>query len=344
MHVATPNPEKMSNIPVAGIKFHRIMMNRSGLNLFREIKSFLSIATLYKNVKPDLVHTVTIKPVIYGGLLARMMGVPDLVSAVPGLGYLYIKKGLKANIRVFLVNRLYKLALSHPNSRIIFQNMDDRQYFIRHKITMDERVRIIRGSGVDLKKYQQSQEPDGVPIVMLASRLLWDKGIDEFVQAANIVRQADVSCRFVLVGDLDPQNPSSIERTVIEAWVDSGYIEWWGKKNNMPEILSQANIVVLPSYREGLPKVLIEAAAAGRAIITTDVPGCRDVVIEGETGSLVPVRNGKLLAQEIIALLADRKKRARMGEAGRKMAEKYFSIDDVIDKTLSIYSELLELQ
>jgi glycosyltransferase involved in cell wall biosynthesis len=205
-----------------------------------------------------------------------------------------------------------------------------------------ERVVLIRGSGVDPDVYRRQPEPQGETVVMLASRLLWDKGVGEFVEAANRLRAQGYDSRFVLVGNGDDANPASVDASTLEAWRRGGTVELWGRRDDMPDVLSQANIVCLPSYREGVPKVLIEAASCGRPIVTTDAPGCREIVRHGENGLLVPVRDAGALAAAIKTLIDDPDLRSRMGAAGREIVKNEFTIDAVVRSTLDVYDTLLQ--
>ena len=229
--------------------------------------------------------------------------------------------------------------LNRPKAFTILQHFEDRDFAVDTFGLSSDKTEVIMGSGVNMDLFRPSPEPSGVPIVMFPSRMLWNKGLREFVAAAELLTSTGVSARFVLVGDTDEGSPSSIPRSQLAEWNDSGSIEWWGKMSNMESVLPQASIICLPSYREGIPKVLIEAAACGRPIVTTDVPGCRDVVQHYVNGMLVPAKNSDVLAHTIRVLLANSALRARMGDAGRKIAA-HFSQDIVIEKTLARYSLL----
>jgi glycosyltransferase involved in cell wall biosynthesis len=258
-----------------------------------------------------------------------------------GLGYVFIAETRRALVMRKLVVLSCKVAFRHGNQRIVFQNPDDQGVFIQNKILPAAQTVLIKGSGVDVHTYVPTPEPEGVPVVVLASRMLRDKGVVEFVEAARELRGAGVSARFVLVGETDPGNPSAITAEQLRAWADEGVIEWWGHQSDMRKVLSQSNIVCLPSLREGVPKVLIEAAACGRAIVTTDAPGCREIVREGENGLLVPVRDSKALADALRLLIESTPLRALMAAKGREIAVAEFSVERVVDETLGVYRELL---
>ena len=342
VHVATPRSARVEIILSHGLQHHVIPLSRQGMRVFTELRSMAALWWLYRRLQPDLVHHVTIKPVLYGGLAARLAGVPAMVSAVTGLGYVFANQsGQAVRLRRF-VKEAYHLALGHPHSRVIFQNPDDQALFIGDGLVSPERASLICGSGVDLSVFASRDEPKGdPPVVMLASRMLWDKGVGEFVEAARCLRGEGVAARFVLVGDSDPGNPSAVPKEQLESWRDHRVVEWWGARDDMPATLAQAHLVCLPSYREGAPKVLLEAAACGRAIVTTDTPGCREIVKQGVNGLLVPVRDGVALAGAVRRLLDDPEERQRMGAAGRRRAEQEFAIEKVIESTLDLYRDLL---
>ncbi len=336
--VATRISDKKHVLQSAGLKVISVNMERSGTNPFKEAATVLRLYKLLRNEQPDIVHLIAMKPVVLGGLAAFMAGIKNRVMAVAGLGFLFAEDGRK-NLLRRIVSKLLVFLSTH--SRIIVQNPDDASILVDSGVQKN-RICMIKGSGVDLEAFRVLPEPEGVPVVMLASRLLWDKGIGEFVHAARLLQEKGITARFVLVGAPDPDNPKSVTKADIEKWIKDGLIEWWGKSNKMPETLSLANIVCLPSYREGLPKVLLEAMACGRACVTTDAPGCREAVKHGENGLLVPVRDTEKLASALERLLLDPELRGRMGRRGRKCAEQHFSQEKVIEQTLAIYRDILQ--
>lgn len=341
VHLATVFTGYEELLVSSGITVHELRMKRGENNIFSMVASFFCLLQLLKRVRPDVLHLITIKPVLFGGIAARLANVPSVVAAISGLGYIFIAQGRKASVRRYLTGRLYRIALRQPRVKAIFQNDYDRQVVSRLASLGKDQAAIIRGSGVDLGKYSFSPLPDGVPIMMLAARLLGDKGVREFVKAARCVTARIPSVRFCLVGSIDLDNPSSITPSELDEWSREGVVELWGHQAEMHKILSRATIVVLPSYREGLPKVLIEAAACGRPVITTDVPGCRDAIVENETGVLVPPRNSTAIAEAIIKLLSNREKCATMGRAARRLAEREFDVEKVVAHHLSIYEDLV---
>lgn len=341
VHVIVPPSNVTAFIRGLGLIVHDLPLSRSGKAVFGELRSVVALRRLFRKLHPDAVHLITIKPVIYGGIAARMANVPAVVSSVTGLGYVFLAQGFRARLLRRLVRTAYRFAFGCRNFCLLFQNGDDRNLFVHYKLIDTARTAMVRGAGVDTKMFAPTPEPNGVPLVVLPGRLLRDKGVYEFVDAAKLLRADGCAVRFALIGDLDPANPSAIPQTQVEAWQREGAVEWWGRRDDMPVVYAQANIVCLPSYREGLPKALVEAAACGRAIVSTDVPGCREVVDHGENGLLVPAQNAKALAQAIKQLLADPVLRARMGNRGRAKVEVEFSVQAVSRFMLSTYRSLL---
>jgi glycosyltransferase involved in cell wall biosynthesis len=293
---------------------------------------------LYRRLQPAIVHHVAMKPVLYGSLAARLSGVRGVVNALAGMGWLFTSAGGGAR----LIKRGVRVAMGGLLSRgiALVQNPDDAALLARLGVPRGN-IRRIAGSGVDLARFRPAAEPGSIPVIVLPARLLWDKGVGEFVEAARILRSRGVNARFVLVGDPDPANPASISAAQVADWVRDGAVEHMGWMDDMPDVFANAYIVCLPSYREGLPKALIEAAAAGRPIVTTDVPGCREVVEDGVQGLCVPPRDANALADALARLIADPALRARMGEAARKRAEMEFGLDAVIAQTLALYKEVV---
>jgi glycosyltransferase involved in cell wall biosynthesis len=330
-----------SKVEASGLRFHALPLLRRSISPLRELGTFLYLLRLYRQQQPDLVHHITIKPVIYGSLAARLAKVPAVINTVPGLGYTFLGQGWKGMTIRWFVSRVYQLALSRPNVRVIFQNTNDRDLFVSRGLARADRVVVIRGSGVDVARFAPSALPVGKQMVLLPSRLLWDKGIGELIEAARLLREQGRAFRLVLAGTPDEANPQSIPKAVLLKWQEAGVVEWWGLQEDMPAVLRQATIVVLPSYREGVPKALLEAAACSRPIVATDVPGCREVVRNGENGFLVPPRDAQALAGALGTLLGDRDLQERMGQRGRELAVSEFSEDRIIRETMAVYREAL---
>lgn len=342
VHIATGLTDKLDELQRHGLVVHPLALDRSSVGLGNAWRTMVELWRVFRDVRPDVVHLVTIKPVLLGGLVARLAGVPAVVAAISGLGFVFMARGVKAAVRRWLVGRLYRVALGHCNLKVVFQNPDDRSILSKLVHLPDGKVKMIRGSGVDLTQYGYTPLPVGTPVVVLAARLLADKGVREFVQAAWLLKQQGVSARFCLVGAVDPDNPASLTDADLTRWATEGAVELWGQRSDMPVVLHAAHLVVLPSYREGVPKVLLEAAACGRAVVTTDVPGCRDAIDPGVTGVLVPARNAQALADALKGLINDPARCQAMGNAGRALSERAFDVRQVVATHLRIYQELLE--
>ena len=341
VHVATAPGEAASAITAHGLAHYPLAISRGGTNLFREMHSFLQVMNVIRRVRPEIVHLATVKPVLYGGIAARLLDVPAVVAAITGLGHVFAVHDVRTRTVRALVSSSYRLALNRERLKVIFQNCSDRSTLMRIASLSSDQVVTIRGSGVDLSAYRFTPEPDGVPVVTLAARLLRPKGVCEFVAAAELLHARGVNARFQLVGSPDPGNASSVTPGEIERWRGAGIIEVAGYRRDIAAIFAASNIVVLPSYYgEGLPKVLLEAAACGRAIITTDMPGCRDAIEPGKTGVLIPPRDAVALAEAIESLLADAELRREMGVAGRTLAEREYAVEMVIAQHLEIYQSL----
>lgn len=340
--VATQVTEHGDAILKAGLQLEPLKFSRSHGKPWQDLMTIFSINRIYRQYQPDLIHQVSLKPVLYGSIAAIFSRPRVMVNALTGLGFVFSSSQKKAKLLQFMIIPLLRLLLSRKNAWLIIQNPDDQKTLIQAGIINENRTRLIRGSGVDSKKFKPvSNNNSDSPIVLLASRMLWDKGVGEFVEAAKLLKQRKVMARFVLVGDTDPENPSAVPQKTLSEWQASGLLEWWGKRTDMPNILSGATVVCLPSYREGLPKVLIEAAACGKAIVTTDAPGCREIVQHGVNGLLVPVKDTQSLADAIGTLLNNQSMREEMGNQGRIIVEQQFTVEKVIDETLRLYDDAL---
>jgi glycosyltransferase involved in cell wall biosynthesis len=338
--VATRVAGHGERIRAAGLRLYPLNMVRGGTNPWQEIFAFLNLVRIFREERPDIVHLVAVKPVIYGSLAAFFTGIGRVVSALPGLGYVFSSDRSKARLLRPLVRMAYRRLLSGAGKRLILQNPDDVRLFVSLGLAREDSIRLIRGSGVDTQRYAPALEPDGAPLVVLPARMLWDKGVGEFVAAARELRSCGVDARFALVGDADMENPASIPRRQLKEWTDEGVVEWWGQRDDMPNVFCQSALVCLPSYREGLPKALLEAASCGRAIVTSDVPGCREIVCHGDNGLLVPGRDAAALAAALAHLLQRPDERRRMGDRGRHRVLAEFSQESVSQATIAVYREL----
>lgn len=340
VHIATPRDVAATRIEKLGLPFHAIPLSRRGTSPATELATIAALTSLYRRLAPDIVHHVTAKPILYGGIAARIANVPAVVHAVSGLGHVFISSRPRARAIRQLIRGTYRVITEHPRCAVIFQNEDDRAAF--GSAIRTSRVVLIPGSGVDRALFPVTPLPEGgTPLVVVPSRMLWDKGIGEVVEAARQLRAKGTDLRVALVGDTDDGNPAAIPVSTLREWVDQGAVEWWGRREDMAAVMMQSTLVCLPSYREGMPKSLLEAVASGRPIVTTDVPGCRDVVAGTDVGMLVPARDSLALAQTIGALLGDRPKLLRMAEAAAANAPTV-GVEHVVARTLKLYGDLLD--
>jgi glycosyltransferase involved in cell wall biosynthesis len=324
-----------------GFKLFPIRLLRRSLNPIRESIAVLELARLYRSEKPDLIYHVGLKPILYGSVAARLVSIPHIINVFAGLGYAFTSEGLKARLfRLFLGGGL-KAAFMRAQSIAVFQNEEDRIQLTQDRIVERNQTRVIPGMGVDTDRFKPAVEKDGKPIVLLACRMLWDKGVGEFVEAARLLSRRKLKARFVLTGRCDEDHPASIRPKQMQQWQEEGVVEWWGHRNDMPAVLGGATLVVLPSYREGIPVSLLEAAACGKAIVATDVPGCREVVRHRVNGLLVPPRDAVALADAVAMLVENEELRHALGRRGREIVVKEFSAAAVIGQTLALYHELL---
>lgn len=337
--VATRVDRHGEAITQAGCKLVPLRMERQSANPFRELATLAELVGVYRREKPDVVHHVALKPVLYGSLAAFLTGVPNVVNALAGMGYAFISNRLKVRLLRPVLLMAFRILMNRRCFKLILQNQDDCDFFLSLRLINKKRMRLIRGAGVDTVSYRPTPELAGVPLVVLPSRMLWDKGVGEFVEAAGLLKERGVAARFVLVGDSDPYNPAAIPAGQLQAWSNKGIVSWWGRRDDMPAVLAQSHLVCLPSYREGLPKSLLEAASCGRPIVTTDANGCREVVRDGENGFLVPVKNVTELADALQRLIEDPQLRQRMGRKGRTIVEQEFAVERVVAETISVYKE-----
>ena len=340
VEIATAPGKGCEWIRSEGFKVHPVAFRRKSVNPLQELTVILELWQLYKSIQPDIVHHITIKPILYGGIAARWLRLPAVIHAVTGLGFVFAKQGSKAKLAQFVLRGMYRIALGYSRAYTIFQNPDDQAELLN----TDERGRsvIIRGAGVDPEHFYGSSEPEEPVIVALASRMLWTKGVGEFVKAAEIICESGLTARFVLVGDSDPGNPECVPESQLREWNEQGTIEWWGRREDMADVLSNVHIVALPSkYREGVPKILIEAASAARPIVTTDMPGCREIVRDEVNGLLVPPGNVEKLVVALETLIKEKTLRETMGNNGRQYVIDEFSLDHVIDRTLKLYQRAI---
>jgi glycosyltransferase involved in cell wall biosynthesis len=341
--LVSPAGEYAPKLTGAGFSWVRWDLGRKTTNPLKELGSLASLFRLYRQQAPDIVHHHTIKPVLYGSLAARLARVPLVVNSITGRGYVYTSKELKARLLKGFVDIFYKFVLGDHHIAVIFENQLDHQYFIDAGFLPTQRAWLIEGVGVDPEKFFPTPEPDGVPVVLMPGRMLWDKGVGVLVEAARLFK-SQVEARVVLVGQPDRGNPASISEDVLEAWQADGIVEWWGWRAEMPPVYQQSHIVVLPTmYGEGVPTTLIEGAASGRPLVATDTTGCLSVVKQDQNGFLVPPDDPEALAQALQKLISDPGLRRKMGGVSREIFLEKFTHDKINAATLEVYKHLFKL-
>ena len=342
VHVALPPARSLEHISLQDIPVHIFYLRRKSTRLLDELRCWVSLFRLYRRLQPTLVHHIGLKPSLYGGIAARISGVPATINTLTGLGYLFTTETVKTRALRLIVAGGLHFSFGHRNQRVIFQNSHDRECLLASGIVSGDRAVLIKGSGVNLSLFTPEPESDEPPVVLMASRLLWTKGVAEFVAAARAVRARGIRARFVLAGEPDRGHPSAVPMRTLQLWHDAGDVEWLGWRHDMPAVLAGSHIVCLASsYGEGIPRILLEAAACGRAIVATDSPGCREVVRHGENGLLVPAGDGEALAAAIAQLIENAPLRNATGTRGREIAVTEFSMEQVINANLAMYRSLL---
>ncbi len=325
-----------------GLILHELKIDRSAKSISSYLVNLWLLFTLFRRLRPHLLHLVTIQPVLLGGIAARLANVKNIIYAISGLGHVFIGSSFLTRIRLLAVKVLYKVALGSSKRAVIFQNPDDLARLSRICSISPKESYLIPGSGVDLSLYIHEPPQNVAPVVLMASRLLFTKGVREFIAAAKILRDRGANSRFLLVGAPDLSNPASITLHELKRWESTGDVEILGYRTDVDELISAADIVCLPSYYpEGLPKILCEAAASGRAVVTTDEPGCRDAILNGVTGLLVPSRDSLALANALDYLFSNPHLIRSMGHAARVRAEKLFDVNAIVDQHLNVYDSLL---
>jgi glycosyltransferase involved in cell wall biosynthesis len=332
-----------SEIEKEGVRVIPWNLSRRSMNPLRELRSFLEVIHIYRRERPDIVQHETLKAIMHGGMASHLTGRIPSINVICGLGSIFTRSDLKMGIIRRVVLRILSAIFNSPSAQVVFQNDNNRDLLLKTRTIRAEQAHVTPGTGVGVDRFTPQPEPEGTPIVLLPSRMLWEKGVGEFVAAAKDLREKGVLGRFVLVGAPDPDNPGCISEDQLLSWDRSGIVEWWRHRDDMPTVYSQATLICLPSYYgEGLPNVLAEAGASGRAVVTTDVPGCRQAVSHEVNGLLVPARNSKALSAAIQRLLDDTELRRQLGSMGRERAVREFSHAAIVHSMLGIYRDLLE--
>ncbi|MGE0351071.1 glycosyltransferase family 4 protein [Hydrogenophaga sp.] len=327
-------------IEAAGFKLIPLRMDRRSMSLYANWLTFKQVLRAYRDEKPSLVHQIALKPVLLGGVAARLCGIRRVVNAIVGGGYALTSGSFRMRVFRPILQLALRLLLNPEGSKVVFENTDDVEEFVRTKQVDPAAAVLIKGSGVDPTLYATDVCKVDPPIVLLGARLLWDKGIGEFVEAANLLRARGINARFVIAGDADPGNRACIDPQTLEYWRAAGVVEFWGFRKDMPDVLLRSTVACLPSYREGLPRFLLEAMAAGLPCVATNVPGCRGAVKDGDNGLLVPARDAAALADALQELLIDPSLRKRMGSRGRDRIADEFSSALIESQTLGLYQQM----
>jgi len=325
----------------AGLNFINLKFERRSFSPWYKLRTLLSIWRVYSSERPDLVHHIALEPILFGTFIARLRGIKNVVNAPTGMGYVFTSNHLLAHFLQPLVLLAMRSLLNPPGSYVIFENQDDIRLLTDKGIVRPDNAVLICGAGIDLARFHPGPEPEGVPVITLTARMLWSKGIKEFVEAARLIKSSGIKARFLLVGKVDKGNPTAIDRNQLLAWQSEGVIEWLGYREDIPAVLAMSHIFCLPSYREGLSQSLLEALAAGKPVVTTDVTGCRDVVTHGDNGLLVPPKDTKLLAAAFEQLIASKELRQKFGARGRIRAVTEFGNDKIIAQTHYLYRQML---
>lgn len=339
---ASSSEENRVKIEASGVDFIPVELSRQGMNPRYEMKTLLSLRRKYKKIRPNVIHHDTPKPVIYGTLAAWEQRRCGVVNTVTGLGSMFTNLHKGSGVQS-LIGRMYQTALRNPRCVTVFENPDDRELFLKLGWVSQDRHALVRGAGVDTDRFCDMAEPPGAVTVVMPARLLLDKGAKEYALAGKILKERGCEIRLAMVGDIDEGNPSSISQEQLDAWTQAGWVEAWGYQSDMPQVLRKAHIVCLPSYREGLPKALIEGAAAGRALVASDVTGCREICLPEVTGLLVPPRDPVSLADALERLVNSPELRKSLGARGRALVLEHFSMKRVSDAFLEAYERSFAL-
>ena len=341
--VVTRCREAASDFKDHGLLIENIEFSRRGLNPITELATIFRLRSTLKRIKPDIVHNIALKPVVLGSLAAQFAGINNIINAPVGMGYVFTSRESKARVLRPVVKVLIRYVLGHKNRRVIIENHDDFENLVSGGFANRESIALVKGAGVDTKKFAHQPEPVEPIKVIMVSRLLRDKGVYEFIDAAKTVQSKNKQVQFLLVGDIDDGNPTSMNSKETADLANSSDVTWLGARTDIAKLLAESHIACLPSYREGLPKSLIEAASAGRPIVTTDVPGCREVVTHMVNGLLVQPRDAQALATAIEKLVESPNLRKSMGEENRRKAEAEYSNEIIIGQTHRVYDSFYNL-
>lgn len=324
--VTGPNKDDIEKIEELGVRFELVPLDKTGLNVFSDLAYFLNLYNLMRREKPDVILSYTIKPVIYGSISAKLAGVNNINSMVTGVGYVFTASSLKARILRVPVNLLYRLGFRCSDT-VIFQNPDDLEEFVQSGLVKSGKCHVVNGSGVNMNRFRLSELPPKTTFLMIA-RIMHSKGVLEYLQAAAKVKLKYPETRFLLLGALEDTH-DSLSMEDLEPYVEDGVVEYFGETDNVAEYLEQCSVYVLPSYREGTPRTVLEAMAMGRPIITTDAPGCRETVINGHNGFLIPVQDSDALAKKMVWFIENSDRMSEMGQNSYELCKAKFDVNYV---------------
>ena len=326
--VTGPNQIDVDKIQALGAKFIEVPIDKNGVNPLADLGYQKALKQICRREKPDVVLGYTSKPVIYGSIAAKQAGVPHIAAMVTGAGYAFTAKTVKAKLIKAIMSALYKKAFRCADV-VIFQNSDDRDQFVKEKLVKAEKCKIVNGSGVNMEKFVKAPYPEKLTFFML-SRVMYSKGIREYLQACSIVKKQHPEVRCMLLGACEGIQ-DSLSQEQLQAYIDQGIIEHFGETDRVSDYYEQCSVYVLPSYREGTPRTVLEAMAMGRAVITTDAPGCRETVIDGETGFLVPVQDADAVAEKMLQVIDNPALIPEMGQKSYEYCCKKFDVNAVND-------------
>ena len=342
--VACPDSGRAVEISQAGLRYEPIEMRRHGTNPWREWLTLLQLRSVYAAQRPQLIWQIGLKPIVLGTFASSLAGRSGgIVNAPVGMGFVFTGYGAKARLLRPILRVALRWFLNPGRSRVVFENQDDMRELIDARAVRRSDAVLIRGAGVDLRRFAPAPEPQGVPVVLFASRLIWEKGVGLFVEASRLLRARRVTARFVIAGGVDHDSSSAVAETQLREWLEEGVVEWVGARRDMPGVLASCHVFCLPTwYREGLPKVLLEAMACERAVVTTDAVGCREAVTHMDNGLLVPPKDAKALADALELLLNDPVLRSRLASRGRERAMNEFSTETICEQTLAVFRSLAD--
>jgi glycosyltransferase involved in cell wall biosynthesis len=338
VHIACGEGAGVEDIGAAGFPFHRLPLTRNPFAPWRDVKTIAALLGLYRELRPEVVHHVTLKPIVLGSIAARLAGIPGVINNYSGLGSAFLGDSWIARVRRWVIQRLIAWSIKLPKHRAVFENQDDRELLISERVVGADESLVIAGVGVDTDEFLPAPEPPPPVKVLMAGRMLREKGVLYFVESARRLKHRGIDAKFLLVGAPDTFNAGTISEAELKLWSEEGVVEWVGFRSDMPQVVRDAHVLCLPTYyREGVPRILIEGAASGRPLVTTNMPGCRDIVKDGVNGFVVPPHDVDALAEALERLVCDARLRAQFGAAGRTLAERRFALQIVLQQLWAVY-------